>query len=82
MGSYTEELYSRKASHASVLKALEDLWSKLAAKQGRRFSVHAYQQKQVKEFEMAMNQHALQSERDNIRGKQADKIYWFEEEEN
>lgn len=79
MGSYTEDLYSRRGNMEVVVHAMEELFERLSAEKGRKG--HSFlQRKRSKEFGMDLNRHALEQAKTSARGIHADKMYWFEEE--
>lgn len=79
MGSYTADMYSRKASIGRVSHAMDELFLRISAEKGRE-GMSFMQGHLAKKFDIEMNQHAIVHAGENIRGIHADKIYWFDEE--
>lgn len=79
MGSYTENLYSRRGNMEVVVAAMEELFKKLAVEKGRK-GTPFLQRKRSKEFDIELNRHAMDQAKTSARGIHADKMYWFEEE--
>ncbi|MBA4293754.1 hypothetical protein C0431_12400 [bacterium] len=80
MGSYTKHLYSRGENRRIVIQAIETCLISLAGKKGRSGYTSLSQRGRFKSFDKEINRYALNHSAGNIRGVNAEKIYWFEEE--
>lgn len=79
MGSYTSDLYGKRGNIERVSRAVEELFERLSAEKGRK-GTSFMQGHLAKKFDIEINRDAIDHSRNSIRGINAGKIYWFEEE--
>lgn len=79
MGSYTKQLYSQGENRRIVSQVIEDCLTALATKKGRSGYTSLSQRARFRGFDKEINRYALSHSEGNIRGVNAEKIYWVEE---